>query len=84
MDFVDIRGKCCLQRLDNKRNAIKHYRLIKSSINEGWVDCLKSDTNQREPSVNESNKIQKCLNINLGKYVKISSKQIQYIIKTTS
>ena len=36
-----------LQRLDNKRNAIKHYRLIKSSINEGWVDCLKSDKNQR-------------------------------------
>ena len=79
MDFVE--ENVVLQRLDNKRNAIKHYRLIKSGINEGWLDCLKSNTNQRELSVNESNYIQKCLYINLGKDVKISSKQIQYILK---
>ena len=35
-----------LHRLTDKRNAIKHYRIIKSSINEGWVDYLKDSLNQ--------------------------------------
>ena len=32
----------------DKRNAIRKYRIIKSSINEGWVNHLKSSLNQGE------------------------------------
>ena len=44
MNFVD--ENVILHRLTDKRNAIMKYRIIKSSINEGWVSQLKSSLNQ--------------------------------------
>ena len=82
MNFVD--ENVILQKLIEKRHAIKNYRLIKSIINEGWVEHLKSSLNQREFTEKVHDKIQKCLYNNLGKGIMISLKQIQIILNNDS
>ena len=79
MNFVD--ENVILHRLTDKRDAIRKYRIIKSSINEGWVNQLKSSLNQGESLEKVHDKIQKCLYNDLGKQIKISLKQIQNILK---
>ena len=79
MNFVD--ENVILHRLTDKRNAIRKYRIIKSSINEGWVNQLKSSLNQGESFEKVHDKILKCLYNELGKQIKISLKQIQNIHK---
>ena len=37
MDFMD--ESVVLNKLGDTRNGFKHYRLIKSSINKGWVNA---------------------------------------------
>ena len=79
-NFVD--ENVILQRLTDKRNAIKNYRLIKSCIQDGWINNLQTGINLEQLSnTKEHNKMQKCLYLNLGKDIKISVKQIQNILK---
>ena len=56
MNFID--ESVVLKKLVDKRNGVKHYRLIKSSITEGWVTALQSALNQENILKNRSNKIQ--------------------------
>ena len=77
MDFID--ENVILNKLVDKRNGVKHYRLIKSSITEGWVTALKSASNQENILKNEYNKIQNVLH--LGRENKLSLKQVQCILK---
>ena len=77
MDFID--ENVILNKLVDKRNGVKHYRLIKSSITEGWVTALKSASNQENILKNEYNKIQNVLH--LGRENKMSLKQVQCILK---
>ena len=79
MNFVD--ENVILHRLTDKRNAIRKYRIIKSSINEGWVNYLKSSLNQGKSFEKVHDKILKSLYNDLGKQIKISLKQIQNILK---
>ena len=81
-NFID--ENIILHRLTDKRNAIKHYGIIKSSINEGWVDYLKNSLDQQNPLQTEYDKTQKCLYIDIGRGIKISLKQIQNILKNDS
>ena len=79
MNFVD--ENVVLHRLTDKRNAIRKYRINKSSINEKWVNQLESSLNQGESLEKVHDKLQKCLYNDLGKQIKISLKQIQNILK---
>ena len=61
MDFMDeniVRNK-----LVDKTNGVKYYRLIKSSINEEWVNALKSTPNQENILTNRPIKIQNALHL---------------------
>ena len=44
MDFMD--ENVVLNKLVDNKNGVKHYRLIKSSINEGWISALTFAHNQ--------------------------------------
>ena len=77
MDFID--ENVVVNKLVDKRNGVKYYRLIKSSITEGWVTALKSAPNQENILKNRSNKIQNVLH--LERENKMSLKEVQCILK---
>ena len=52
-----------LNKLVDKTNGVKHYGLIKSSINEGWVNALKYTPNQENIFTNRPIKIQSVLHL---------------------
>ena len=77
-NFVD--ENIILHRLRDKRNAIKSYRSIKSSIKEEWVTTLQQNTNEEQLIVEKNNNLQRTFYFKLGKEIKISLKQIQNIL----
>lgn len=60
---------------------LKYYRLIKSNINEGWINALKSALNPGNIIDNTSSKLKQALKFGQGEATKISLKQIQDILK---
>lgn len=67
-----------VNKLTDKRNGIKHYRIIQTSINNNWLNILKS--NQVNTMTTESDKRKIAIRQTPEQINKLSMKQIQNIL----
>ena len=74
--FID--ENTILSKLTDKRNGVKRYRIIKSSIDEEWLNILRSD--QSNISENDQNKRKIAIRKDVKQISKMSLKQLQCLL----
>ena len=74
--FIDENN--ILSKLTDKRNGVKRYRIIKSSIDEEWLNILRSD--QSNISENDQNKRKIAIRKDVKQISKMPLKQLQCLL----